>query len=121
VQPAPAYAGPEPVVRLAPGSGRVVWVTTTRRLLVLAGPARCLRQLPLPRESLVPVPGTEPQLLVSPNALYELDEAQGQLRERRRWLPDPRHTDSRFAPQLDSLARPCEWLAAGQRIRLREE
>ncbi|MDO7877564.1 histidine kinase [Hymenobacter sp. ASUV-10] len=116
--PPPSPTGGAKVQNFAPTSGGDVWLTATTEVLVLSGQGQPRRHYPLPDEYVVPVPGTRPLQLVSPEALFGLDPATGRLRELLRWLPRPAGYNARFAPSPDAAGRPSAWLSQGQEVAL---
>ena len=112
-----APAGGEAVLAFAPGPAGEVWVTAGQ-LLVCAAQGQVRRRYSRPAEYVVPLPGTQPQLLLSATALFELDTRTGHVHERKRWLP-PGPYEPRFGLLRDPAGRPAEWLAGGRHFTLR--
>lgn len=97
----------------APGGG--VWLNTFNgQLHRLSAQGQRQRVYQRPGAYLVPVPGTP--YMLSSQALYELNEATGTLRQRLRWLPASAAEGQYFYPALDALGRPAQWLAQQHRL-----
>jgi len=109
-----------PMLREQPSSfaaapGGEVWLSTFNgQLYRLSAQGQRRQVYQRPGAYLVPVPGTP--YVISNQALYELDEAAGTLRQRQRWLPASAHESKYFYPALDALGRPTQWLAQQQRL-----
>ncbi|WP_218779729.1 sensor histidine kinase [Hymenobacter crusticola] len=119
---APARA-PRPLreepISFAPAPNLGVWLTTYNgQVHQLDAQGQLIRQVQLPSEYLIPIPGTQPQQFVSSHARYETDPRTGQLHERQRWLPAPEGGTQSFKPLLDTQGRPVQWLVAQQQIAL---
>ncbi|MFD1875689.1 sensor histidine kinase [Hymenobacter bucti] len=99
----------------AAAPGGEVWLSTFNGQLYRLGAQGQRRQVyQQPGAYLVPVPGTP--YVMSSQALYELNEATGTLRQRLRWLPASTYESKYFYPTLDAQGRPVQWLAQRRRL-----
>jgi signal transduction histidine kinase len=98
-----------------PGVVRVGPTGPIHRFLPITGLADPTRGFVPTDVVMMPVPGTHPLQLFSPNALYEVSP-EGKLREVKRWLPPGRNDN--FLPAYCHSDSACEWISQHQYVQL---
>jgi signal transduction histidine kinase/streptogramin lyase len=109
-------------IQFAPGPDGGAWLTIDNgQLHRFDAQGRHQAMYSRPGTHLLPVPETNPQLVISSRALFELDPQTNTLRERQRWLPVSASEEQDFYPVLDAQGRPVQWVTSQRRVLLQWE